>query len=152
MTGGYKEDEKPDKQDELIALNEKQKRFQKRYNELTKKTKLEPGATKTVIRTPKSQRLREIQYIFVIFKNCETANIIHTLIPEEANLLKQKRKECILFGKHPKIVPILEPDEIIWENLAYTKEQQKIRRYIMKVFSFNFLIVNTLFTMYLSGF
>lgn len=54
MTGGYKEDEKPDKQDELIALNEKQKRFQKRYNELTKKTKLEPGATKTVIRTPKS--------------------------------------------------------------------------------------------------
>jgi hypothetical protein len=26
----------------------------------------------------------------------------------------------ILFGKDLDVVPILEPDEIIWENLAYT--------------------------------
>jgi hypothetical protein len=25
-----------------------------------------------------------------------------------------------LFGRNPKISPILEPDEIIWDNLAYT--------------------------------
>ena len=51
-----------------------------------------------------------------------------------------------------KFVPILEPDEVIWENLKYNKEEQKIRRYIMHIISCVFLILNTVFTMYLGGF
>lgn len=57
----------------------------------------------------------------------------------------------VLFGRKLRIVPILEPDEIIWENLAYTGDEQKIRKYIMQFVSLIFLILNTLFTMYLSG-
>jgi hypothetical protein len=49
-------------------------------------------------------------------------------------------------------VPILEPDEIIWENLAFTGEEQKARGLAVNVFSVFFLLLNTLFTMYLSGF
>jgi len=47
---------------------------------------------------------------------------------------------------------ILEPDEIIWENLAYTGAQQEARRYAILVFSVFFLLFNTLFTIYLGGF
>lgn len=61
------------------------------------------------------------------------------------------KEEKELFGKELKIVPILEPDEIIWENLAYTGDEQRVRKYIMQVVSMFFLIANTLFTMYLAG-
>lgn len=33
----------------------------------------------TVTKIPKSQRITEIQYIFVVFKNCETADIVADL-------------------------------------------------------------------------
>ena len=46
----------------------------------------------------------------------------------------------------------MEPDEIIWENLAFTGDEQKARRIAINVFSVFFLLMNTLFTMYLSGF
>ena len=105
-------------------LTEKQKRFEARYNELTKMKKHKPGQTLTVQRVPKSQRLKEIQYVFVIFKNCETAKVVHTLYPEENKMLSQNQSELLMFGRKPKVVPILEPDEIIWENLAYTRDQQ----------------------------
>ena len=42
-SGGYHGEEIPDKQDELKALVEKQKRFEERYNQLTRKKKLQPG-------------------------------------------------------------------------------------------------------------
>ena len=57
-----------------------------------------------------------------------------------------------MFGREIKIEPILEPDEIIWENLAYSVDEQNARKFAINVFSFFFLIINTLFTMYLSGF
>ena len=123
-TGGYKEDEIPDKQDELKALTEKQKRFEARYKELTKRKKHKAGQSLTVQRVPRSQRLKEIQYVFVIFKNCETADIVHDILPQQSSVLRKQLPERNLFGKPMKVVPILEPDEIIWENLAYTGEQQ----------------------------
>lgn len=57
----------------------------------------------------------------------------------------------MLFNRPLEIKPILEPDEIIWENLAYTGEEQKARRYIMQLVSVFFILFNTLFTMYLGG-
>ena len=41
--GAYKEEEIADKQDELVALTQKQKRFEVRYKELTKKKKVKKG-------------------------------------------------------------------------------------------------------------
>ena len=60
--------------------------------------------------------------------------------------------EKLLFGRQPEIVSNLEPDEIIWENLAFTGDEQKARGLAVNIFSIFFLLFNTLFTMYLSGF
>ena len=54
LTGGYKEDEIPDKQEELVNLLEKQKRFTDRYKELTKRKKVKDGQNLQVQRIPKS--------------------------------------------------------------------------------------------------
>ena len=32
-----------------------------------------------------------------------------------------------LFGKQITVKPIVEPDEIIWQNLAFTVKEQKLR-------------------------
>lgn len=53
----------------------------------------------TVERVSKSQRLKEIQYIFVIFKNCETASVVHSIYPKENTMMNTKKKEFELFGK-----------------------------------------------------
>ena len=58
----------------------------------------------------------------------------------------------MLFGRKPQIEANLEPDEIIWENLAFTGDEQKARGLAVDIFSVFFLLFNTLFTMYLSGF
>ena len=60
--------------------------------------------------------------MFVIFKDCETASIVHNIYPEEKSILHKEKKEMMIFGKQPKVVPILEPDQIIWENLAFAKD------------------------------
>ena len=61
------------------------------------------------------------------------------------------KENKLLFGRKLDVRPILEPDEIIWENLAYTGDEQRFRKYIMQFVSLLFLIINTLFTMYLTG-
>ena len=50
------------------------------------------------------------------------------------------------------MVEALEPDEIIWQNLAYSEEEQRLRSTAIQIFSLFFLIANVLFTMYLKGF
>lgn len=50
-----------------------------------------------------------------------------------------------------EVQPILEPDEIIWENLAFTGDEQNARRIAINIFSVFFLIFNTIFTMYLAS-
>jgi hypothetical protein len=37
-------------------------------------------------RVPKSQRIKEIQYIFVVFKNCETREVILDMFKKEAKM------------------------------------------------------------------
>jgi hypothetical protein len=36
-----------------------------------------------------------------------------------------------LMGSNLDVVPLIEPDEIIWENLAYTGDEQTVRKIIM---------------------
>ena len=64
---------------------------------------------------------------------------------------KASRKQKLFLGRELIIDPIIEPDEILWENLAYTGDEQTIRKIIMQIISIIFLVITTLFTMYLSG-
>jgi hypothetical protein len=119
----------------------------------------------TVTSIPKSQRIKEIQYIFVVFKNCETREVVLEKFKSESGAIgcfrklfpsedagTQTSEQKLLFGRKIDIMPNLEPDEIIWENLAYTGDEQKARKLAINIFSVFFLLFNTLFTMYLSGF
>lgn len=54
-------------------------------------------------------------------------------------------------GSNLNVVPIIEPDEIIWENLAYTGDEQTVRKIIMQIISIVFLVVTTILTMYITG-
>lgn len=55
-------------------------------------------------------------------------------------------------GQELEVVPIIEPDEIIWENLSYSGDEQLIRTIVMKIVAIFFLLLTTLLTMYISGF
>ena len=41
----------------------------------------------------------------------------------------------------------LEPDEIIWENLAYTKTNQKIRSHLVKFIAIIFVAMGIIITL-----
>ena len=80
------------------------------------------------------QRLKEVQYVFVVFKNCETSEHVQKIYEKETgpvSCLKCIQKTFIpssytdntLFGKSIDVKPIVEPDEIIWENLKYTAKE-----------------------------
>ena len=49
------------------------------------------------------------------------------------------------------VVQTLEPDEIIWENLAFSGDEQKARIIVIRIVSIIFLIMTTVLTIYLSG-
>lgn len=84
-------------------------------------------------RVPKSQRIKEIQYIFVVFKNCETREVILDMFKKEAKMAqivnqtfgmsKVEKTNKMMFAREIDVSPIIEPDEIIWENLSYTKDE-----------------------------
>lgn len=78
--------------------------------------------------------MENIQYVFVTFKNCETNSLALDLLKKEGNFTKIiKKMFCIkgnvelttekLMGSNLDVEPLDEPDEIMWENLAYTGEQ-----------------------------
>ena len=60
----------------------------------------------------------------------------------------QQKQFC---NKDLDVVEPLEPDEIIWENLAYTADQQKVRKIIMQIVAGIFLVLTTLFTIYMGA-
>jgi hypothetical protein len=45
----------------------------------------------------------------------------------------------------------LEPDEIIWENLAYTGDEQYFRKILMQIISIIFLVLTTVLTIYIGS-
>jgi hypothetical protein len=56
-----------------------------------------------------------------------------------------------LMGCNLDVETLVEPDEIIWENLAYTGDQQTGRNIIMQIISIIFLIIIAISTMYITG-
>lgn len=59
-------------------MDEKRERFEKRYATLVTKIAhdSQTDAILSVKRVPKPQRIKQIQYIYVIFRGCETSEII----------------------------------------------------------------------------
>ena len=49
------------------------------------------------------------------------------------------------------VVPTLEPDEIIWENLAFSGDEQRARQIVIKIISVVFLVMTTILTIYIGG-
>ena len=98
----------------------------------------------------------------MVFKNCETRDVILEKFVKESAAISCIKK-CVgggskiapeqrkLFDRQIDVQPILEPDEIIWENLAFTGDEQRARRIAINIFSVIFLVLNTIFTMYLAG-
>jgi hypothetical protein len=58
-------------------------------------------------------------------KESNAVKCIRNIMPQG----KEKKQVKLLFGRQLDIKAILEPDEIIWENLAYTGDEQKARKY-----------------------
>jgi hypothetical protein len=57
-------------------------------------------------------------------KESTAVKCIKAIVPQ-----KEKKQVKLLFGRQLDVKAILEPDEIIWENLAYTGDEQKARKY-----------------------
>jgi hypothetical protein len=110
---------------------------------------------------PKNKRITEIQYVYIIFKNSNTSENILEFFEEEVFIVKFfnmicRRSEPILklkqFSDIPfEIVAALEPDEIIWDNLIFTKENQKIRNYILGLISVVFMAFAVITTVYIEA-
>ena len=49
------------------------------------------------------------------------------------------------------MVDTLQPDEIIWENLKYSGDDQRIRKWLMQFISVLFLILTTVLTIYIGA-
>ena len=55
-------------------------------------------------------------------------------------------------GHEIDVEEIIEPDEIIWENLAYTGSEQRIRQLFTILFALFFIGFSVVFTMLMLGF
>lgn len=55
-------------------------------------------------------------------------------------------------GHEIDVEEIIEPDEIIWENLAYTGSEQRIRQLFTALFALFFIGFSVVFTMFMLGF
>ena len=72
----------------------KQKRFEARYKQLTAKPTKKEDDVLSVVRVPKAQRIKEIQYVFVVFKNCETREVILDKFAKESAAISCIKK-CV---------------------------------------------------------
>ena len=55
-------------------------------------------------------------------------------------------------GHEIDVEEIIEPDEIIWENLAYTGSEQRIRQVFTLLFALFFVGFSVIFTLLTNGF
>mmetsp|Transcript_24596 Transcript_24596/g.38192 ORF Transcript_24596/g.38192 Transcript_24596/m.38192 type:complete len:146 (-) Transcript_24596:2569-3006(-) len=138
----------------------KLKRLSARYKQLNSRREGQDVNTQML---PKSKRVSEIQYVFVIFKNCETRNVVLEQLEAENNVVKfLKQFFCIatkktkdsqfLMGKKIQVEPIIEPDEILWENLSFSMEEQFVRKLTMQIVALIFILIATMASFYMAGF
>ena len=83
--GVYKEDEFQDKQEEVKALKDKLNRQKIKYKQLTQRKDKSKTTTQKI---PKSQRIQQVQYVFVVFKNCTTKDTVLEMYAKDTGLIK----------------------------------------------------------------
>jgi hypothetical protein len=83
-------------------------------------------------------RMRKLQFIFVMFKHCETKNYVTEYLKESRipsnpciDFFKNKEKtnktifndDTKFLGKKVSICDLYEPDELHWKNLPFSKSE-----------------------------
>ena len=99
--------------------------------------------------------------MFVVFKNCTTNDVVLELFKKQILVVrclnkcfrrqKVKQEHQLFCGQELKIMQPLEPDEIIWSNLAHSKKAQSIRGHSLMLFSLLVLLFFALVAIYLSA-
>ena len=64
------------------------------------------------------------------------------------NVSVQKK---LFLDRELTVIPTLQPDEIIWENLKYTGDDQRLRKWFMQFISVVFLVLTTVLTIYIGA-
>jgi len=101
--------------------------------------------------------------VFIIFKNCETNKVALEILEDENSLIKGVKKLfCIptkktkdtqfIMGSKIEVDHIIEPDEILWENLSFSIEEQLVRKFTMQIIALLFILAATVIMFYLNGF
>jgi hypothetical protein len=112
---------------------------------------------------PKSKRADIIQYVFVVFKNCETQEHAIKIFQKDSSVQKLvskifcistpqvKKERTYLMGYELNVEDIVEPDDIKWENLSFTGTDQNIRAFQTGLIVLFFVAFTTVFTLYMNG-
>ena len=120
----------------MKVLDGKINRIKKHYKVLMNYNR---DRKKVNVRTrKKSEMTTHVEYIFITFKNCTTSETVLNAFKKEQNIVRcinlccAKRqpseiRRVLRTGGYNEqeidIVEPVEPDDIIWENLAYSKSQ-----------------------------
>lgn len=119
------DDQIDEKKEYLNQLKVKMNRLMERYKQMTQIQSDGDIHLKSIKRKPKSQQKRNIEYIFVVFKNCQTKDTaLKIFMPEESwsqylkKLITKSNQRVKKFknflGQPLQCQKIISPDEIIW--------------------------------------
>lgn len=137
-------------------------RLMHKYKQMTQIQFDETIETKSIKRKPKSQMKNSIEYIFVVFKNCQTKDTAHKIFDIEESWIQSVKKFFTksnqrvqkyksFLGKPLLCKKIISPDEIIWQNFAYNHNELTIRRIALYLFSIVFFAVMMVIMIYLGA-
>lgn len=97
----------------------------------------------------------------MVFKNCTTNEVVLEMFKKDTGILKFFKnifffnsptvQQLLFCNRELNVFPPLEPDEIIWENLAYTGDEQYFRKILMQIISIIFLVLTTVLTIYIGS-
>jgi len=91
-------------------------------------------------KTPKHLKIRDVVYVYVVFKHCGTVDEVLKEFKYDIPLkdfikqvfridVKDIQRKQFQYN-NLNMIRSLEPDEIIWENLTYNFDNQRNRRYV----------------------
>mmetsp|Transcript_4428 Transcript_4428/g.6511 ORF Transcript_4428/g.6511 Transcript_4428/m.6511 type:complete len:142 (+) Transcript_4428:4692-5117(+) len=63
----------------------------------------------------------------------------------------QQVQKKLFLERELDVIPTLQPDEIIWENLKYSGDDQRLRKWFMQFISILFLVITTVLTIYIGA-
>ena len=145
----------------IIDQERRMSRLRERVNDMVRKEKFQVKFDKY----KKSQRNKVMQYVFVTFKHCETAEYALKIFKRENPVYrcldsctgskkkgKIKPDDRLFLGSELQVEVIPEPDAVQWENLQYSIFDQNVRTCETIMIVFFFIMFAIIFTIYMKGF